>query len=202
MKTKHSFAGLMVVALLSGGTAFGQDKKPDARELEKAFREFATPGKEHEYFKRLAGRWDAVVTSYYGNPNKPVKSKATSSFRVIMGGRFLQQRVQGEVAGMKFEGQGWLGYDNAKKKYVGAWIDNTSTGIMQTEGTYDPKTQTLTEVGTSSSPIGPMKMKTVSRFADRNNFTQTMYLITKQGERKMLEVAYTRAKKKRTAGTR
>jgi hypothetical protein len=49
--------------------------------------------------------------------------------------------------GQPFHGIGFTGYDNLKKKYVMSWMDNAATGIMYSEGTYDPATKTFTYVG-------------------------------------------------------
>ena len=52
--------------------------------------------------------------------------------------------ADGKMKDMQFKGMGIEGYDNVKKKFVGSWIDNMGTGIMMSEGTYDPATKTFT----------------------------------------------------------
>ena len=37
-----------------------------------------------------------------------------------------------------------------KKKFVGSWVDNMGTGIMFSEGTYDPATKTFTYTSESN----------------------------------------------------
>jgi hypothetical protein len=83
-------------------------------------------------------------------------------------------------------------YDNGEKKYVGLWLDDMSTGVMQSVGEYDPATHTMTEVGESSSPQGPMKVKFVTRCLDNDHFVFSMYTITPEGEQNTLEVTYNR----------
>jgi len=195
----HRFTTLaLTMSVLFAATACGfaqQKKQPDPKELQKAYEAYATPGKEHAQFKRLSGNWSCVVKAF-PTPNRPVVSKGTASFRVILGGRFLQQRFRGKLEGQSFEGQGISGFDNSRKKYFTHWIDSMGTGRVQLEGTYDRKTQTLTETGTSSSPLGPMKMKTVTRYSSNDQFLFTMYVVTPNGDQKMLEINYTRAKGK------
>jgi len=78
----------------------------------------------------------------------------------------------------------------------GIWIDNHGTGIMHSEGTYDVKTNTLTETGVASSPLGEMKMKMVSHYMDQDKFLLTMYAVAPEGEQKIMEITYTRAESK------
>jgi len=179
---------------LSATDALADDKQPDPKKQQKLYEKFATPGTPHKHFKRLAGRWDCEVKWF---TPKPTVSQAKANFQVIMGGRFLQQRFRGKLQGKPFQGMGITGYDNAKKKYVGAWIDSMGTGIMTLEGTYDADTQTLTEIGTASSFMGPMKLKLVSKYIDNDKFLFTMSLLKGDETQKMMEITYTRAKKKK-----
>ena len=43
-----------------------------------------------------------------------------------------------------FQGLGFTGYDNHPKKYVGVWIDNMTTSIMTSSGTFDAGGKTFT----------------------------------------------------------
>ena len=70
-----------------------------------------------------------------------------------MGGRYCMMDVTGKIKmpgadgklqDFEFKGHGMEGYDNAKKKFVGTWIDNMGTGIMMSEGDYDPSSKTFT----------------------------------------------------------
>lgn len=193
-------AAVLVGFLFAGLTFASADDKAkdptklDPAKVQKLFEAFAKPGKPHKQLRRLVGRWNAEIISYMGP--KPTTSTGSSVFRATMGGRYIIQNYRGTFEGQPFQGMGISGYDNAKKKYVSAWIDSMGTGIMLSEGSYDPKTHALTEVGTSSSPIGDMKMKMVSKYEDRDHFSMTMYMITDKGEQKSMVVKYTRDKSK------
>ena len=145
--------------------------------------------------RRLVGSWKAEVKYFFDESGKPSESEATANFRPLLGGRYVQQRFNGEMQGQKFSGMAITGYDNAKKKYVGIWIDDMGTGIMHSEGTYDAKTHTMTEIAVGSSPVGDMKYKNVSRYLSDDEFTFTMYMVTPEGERKLMDITYTRAEK-------
>ena len=70
-------------------------------------------------------------------PKPPSEMKGTSECKWVLGNRYLHMTFKGDFSGMPFEGRGVLGYDNVRKTYFGAWIDNFSTGIMNSVGELD-----------------------------------------------------------------
>ena len=173
------------------GEGHGHGEGMDKEAMEKMWQQFSMPGEHHKHFAELAGKWKTETREFMTNPDKPAVSYGTAEFTVIMGGRFLKQTYKGEYNGKPFEGFGLTGYDNAKKKYVSIWIDNFGTGIMHSEGQYDPATKTMTEIGESSSPMGDMKTKMVSTQESKDRIVFTMYGYTPE-ESKMMEIIYTR----------
>src|SRR6185295_18628018 len=92
----------------------------------------------------LVGNWTTHV-KWWMAPGAPAQeSDGTAQMSWAFGGRYLHEADTGTAMGMPFEGMGVTGYDNLKKKYVGSWIDSMGTGIMQSEGTYDPSKKTIT----------------------------------------------------------
>jgi hypothetical protein len=189
---------LLAVALISVSalaTAADPPAKPDAQALHEAMMKLAQLGPQHERFKEMAGQYDCVCRNYEGDPTKPQEWKATSTFKPLFGGRYLQQEFAGEMpGGLKYSGQGLMAYDNAQQKYVGTWIDTMSTGIMETVGTYDEATRTMTEEGTAHTPIGEMKFKMTTQIKSPDQFVFTMAAAAPEGEQKMMEIEYTRKK--------
>ncbi len=196
--TKNWLSASIVVLLFIGSMASvgrsddnEQPGQQDPAEIAKLFAEYATPGPEHESFKHMVGKWKTEVKSYE-SPDGPQTTHGSATFKLLLGGRFVQQNFKGEFGGAKFEGVGITGYDNAQKKYVGVWMDSMGTGIMHTEGEFDPKTKTMTETGKSLSPIGMMTMKMVGKHADDGKFLFTIYTLTPEGDQKLMEITYTR----------
>jgi hypothetical protein len=129
-----------------------------------------TPGKMHEHLAKDVGTWKGKTTMWMGPGAQPTKSECASTVTSIMDGRFIKVEMKGDMPGSgPFKGGGVYGYDNVSKKFVAAWIDNQSTGIMQGEGDLsdDGKTitwkfkfncpitkkpQTMTEVDTITGP--------------------------------------------------
>ena len=160
------------------------------------WKEFATPNENHKVLGTLVGNWDNTVKSWMSPDGKPEVSKGTSEIEWIMGGRFIEQAVDGTFMGQPFEGMGIMGYDNEKKQYQSIWIDNMGTGIMTGSGNYDPKTKTLTDQGTFSCPAeGQKSYRGVTKIINKDKFTYEMYMAGPNGkEFRAMEIVYTRKK--------
>jgi len=113
-----------------------------------AWQKFATPAEGHQKLAGMVGTWDAEVTSWMSPSGPPTKSKGTSVNRMVMGGRWVESKFTGDMMGMPFEGLGYTGYDNYKKKYMGTWMDNMSTAVMVSEGTMDSAGKVMTQTST------------------------------------------------------
>jgi hypothetical protein len=182
---------LILAVVTSASLVSAQDEVQDAAAAQAAFAESMKLAPEHAQFKKHVGKWTTETKSYYEDPSKATVSKGTATFRLVMGGRYLQQVVKGEMFGMQFVGRGLSGYDKLKKKYVGTWIDNMSTGISTTEGSYDKKTKTMTEFGIAASPQGEMKIKEV----DKDTLVFSMYMIMPDDSETLgMVITYRRAK--------
>lgn len=109
-------------------------KTPDQDAAMKAMIAAATPGEPHKGLATFAGTWNTKV-KFYPAPGAPaMESTGLSESKMVLGGRYLEQRFTGTMMGAPMEGVGYTGYDNVKKEYWGTWIDNMSTGMMRTTG--------------------------------------------------------------------
>lgn len=175
----------------------GHDHDHGAAGQEAMWEAMAKTGPEHEIIKDMAGKWKTVMTSYMEESGEPTANEGVSEVKVIMDGRFAVEHFKSEYQDKPFEGMGVFGYDNAKKKYVSTWLDNMGTGIMNSEGTYDESTKTLTMLGSSATPMGEMKMKMENKKESKDKCVFTMYMVmpgesgTMQ-EMKAMEIVYTR----------
>lgn len=171
-----------MVALVSLSVgAFAQQSPPPAPK----------PGPEHAQLKTLEGTWDTVMTVADGK-----KSKGVAIYKMECGGFWLTSDYKGDFEGAPFQGKGLDGYDPAKKKYVGVWVDSMLTVPMIMEGTRDESTKTTTMTGEAPGPDGkPMKMKGVTKETDNNHMTFDMYMTGPDGkETKGFTIEYTRRK--------
>jgi hypothetical protein len=105
---------------------------------------YATPSDHHKILNAKIGRWNDTLRFWADANSPPHEFKCISEFAWAVGGRYVMDHTSGTSPSGPFEGMGWSGYDNLKNRYVMAWIDNTLTGIMYFEGTYDTETKTFT----------------------------------------------------------
>jgi hypothetical protein len=192
-------AMLCATGLLASPGGRAEDKKkdaPDEKAIIEAMMKAGTPGDAHKKLEPTVGSWELAVKMWM-DPSKPAEeSKATSERKWILGGRFVEERVTGEFGGMKFEGGSVMGYDNFKKKYTSAWIDNMTTGIILSEGAYDADKKTFTFTNESPDFVtGKMKKgKDVLTIVDKDKLELTSYTTMGDKEVKMMHITYTRKK--------
>ncbi|MCP4247615.1 MAG: DUF1579 domain-containing protein [bacterium] len=193
----YVLAAFLGAGLLAATQALSQEGKeppaPNPEEMMKAYEAISAPGPQHAQFQDAVGTWKTETKSWMG-PGEPEVSTGTSELKTILGGRYLQERFACTTMNRPFEGMGLFGYDNVKKKYVSAWVDNFGTGIMLFEGTRDEATKTTTMFADYVDPfMGPTKLKSVIREVSKDKHVFEMYMIGSGGdEQKSMEITYTR----------
>ncbi|HEX8200935.1 MAG TPA: DUF1579 domain-containing protein, partial [Isosphaeraceae bacterium] len=155
------------------------------------------PLPEHKILAADEGTWDATIRMYAGGPDaEPAVSKGSEVNEVLPGGLWVLSKFEGDFGGMKFHGRGQFGYDPAKKKYVGTWLDSISTVLSVLEGEYDAKTKTMTFVGEGYDPGQKakftQKLATTTKEDGSRIFTLYMKYEGQQAEVKFMEITYTK----------
>jgi hypothetical protein len=186
----------------------GQPSAADMQKMMAQMMELNKPGENQKLLASLAGTWTYNI-KFWMNPDpnaKPQESKGTAVTKPMMGGRYFVMDVSGKMQmpgpdgkpkDMEFKGMGIDGYDNVTKKFVSSWIDNMSTGIMLSEGTYDPATKTFTYTTEGEMMPGvKTKVREVLKIVDSNHHTFEWYEDRGGQEAKTMEISYTRAKAK------
>jgi Protein of unknown function (DUF1579) len=193
-RASRVFGMATVATAVLVGSAEAQEKKKESAPPQGQEMPMPKPGPEHEILKKDVGVWDATVESTMEPGGKPNVSKGVETNTLLGDGLWLIQDFKGEVQSAPFQGHGVTGYDPSKKKYVGTWVDSMSTGLSTSEGTYDPKTKTMTTRFEGPGPDGTiMKMRTTSEWKDANNRVFTMYSPAGQGgEFAMMKITYKR----------
>jgi hypothetical protein len=165
--------------------------------VQKKWAAFATPNEHHKVLEAKIGKWNDTLRFWIDANSPPDESKCTSEFAWAMDGRYLTDHTSGTTPTGPFEGMGCSGYDNLKNKYVSVWIDNTGTGIMYFEGTYDAKTKTFTYASeTPDVEAGKyVKNRWMEKWVSPDKFVVESFVAGKDGkEFKCFEVTYERAK--------
>jgi hypothetical protein len=197
---------------LMAGTALAQDKLDKPEKLEKsekkakdgdpqavmaAYEKAAAPGGQHKLLQKRVGKWNFTMKSWMDpKGGAPVESTGTAEVKPLLGDRFTQTQVTASFMGKPFSGVGLTGYDNAKKKIVGTWVDSMSTGIMHSEGTVDPGGKVITSsmVGTDPMTGKESKSRVVETHEGEYKVVEEFFEKKAGKEVKVMEITYTRAK--------
>lgn len=195
--------GKTTAANVSGktdSTATNSEWKPvDSATAMKNWTEYATPGEMQKMLAKSDGNWTGETTMWMENGAKPMVSKSEATNKMMYGGRYQITNHKGDFMGMPFEGMSIVGYDNSKKKFVSTWIDNMGTGIMHSEGDWNPSTKSVEFKGKMTDASRPGKecdFREVFTFVDDNTQKLEMYgPDSKTGkEYKTMEIKYSRKK--------
>ena len=179
------------------GAQQGEQPKmtPEQQKMMEAWMKAATPGDAHKALEPMIGSWDVTSTSWQTPDSPPEMGAGTSENAWVLGGRFVKQDFQGTFGDMKFQGLGYTGYDNLKKKYVGTWMDTMGTMVMMMVGSADPSGKVFTMTGSMDDAMTgkPMKLRSVTRIVDANKHVMEMFAPDPSGkEFKTMEIVYTR----------
>ncbi len=129
----------------------------------------------HEVFNKDVGTWDVTIEIHAGPGKPPMVSEGVARNRIACGGLWLISDFINESTG--FEGHGIYGYDVAKGRYVGTWVDPMRTFLAVAEGSYDPAAKTMTFWFEADAPQGQRlrwREVTVTQDADTQIWHQFM----------------------------
>ena len=135
------------------------------------------PVKEHELLQKFVGEWESEGEAFMAPGQPPTKLKGVESSRLIGGFWFVAQ-IKSTVPDFPYEQILTIGYDPAKKKYIGTVIDSMTSHIWQFEGTFDATGNILTweTEGPVPSPQTPSKFREVTELKnpDHKVFTSSI----------------------------
>lgn len=182
-------------------TATSTSAMPSADEM-KMMMELAKLNENHKLLADTAGTWSYIVKMWMDPKGNPSESKGTAVRKAVMDGRYVtgdysgsfkMPGADGKMKDMNFKGMSMDAYDNVKKKFVSGWVDNMGTGIMITEGTYDPATKSITYTGEfEMAPGMKSKVREVVKLTDKTHMSMEYYEDRGQGEAKSMEINYTK----------
>lgn len=216
MRNCFAVKTLIVSSFVIASTSFSQDKKPtekqeppmgipDMAAAMKKWQNAITPGPHHKKLDYFVGNWKTTTRIWMAGPSAPPSEfKGTSQFKWIMDGRFLLEEFSGEIImptadgkmqTVKMSGSGWIGYDNYKNLYTGAWIDTNRTDIQTMTGMADPSGKTFTFYGPMDEPMLDVYGRTVKfvrKIVDDKKFVFEIFDLHAGSDYRVLEITYER----------
>lgn len=137
------------------------------------------PGKMHEHLAKSVGVWAGETTMWMGPGMDPMpKNTCTNTTSMIMDGRYAKSDMAGEIPGMgPFNGLGITGFDNVSQKFVGTWIDNHGSGIMNGVGELAKDGKSMTWHFNYNCPITKKQavMRQVETYTSPTTMTLDMF---------------------------
>ncbi|MDJ0975185.1 MAG: DUF1579 domain-containing protein [Planctomycetota bacterium] len=190
---------VILVALVAGlaglwaGVSLAEEEAPSEQEMMAEAMKMGMPGKHHEYIKAMEGEWTTDGTFYM--QGQAVKSKGTSSNKMINGGRFLLVHYNAPFAGMPFEGRAIIGHNNFKKQFESLWIDTFGSGMDIKTGSCSEDGKTITFKGEWEFKWGTYPVRQEFKILSADQHKLTSWSTQPDGkELKEMEIIYTRKK--------
>ncbi|MFM9996924.1 MAG: DUF1579 domain-containing protein [Phycisphaerales bacterium] len=158
---------------------------------------FSKPVAQHKWLQKLVGTW-AYDSEMPGEPGKPaLKCSGTESVRSV-GGLWVVGEGRGEMPGggdatMLIT----LGYDAAKKRFVGSWVGSMMANMWVYEGVLKGNTLTLNTEGPDcfGKSKKPVKYRDTITITGRNTRTLSSSMPGKGGKWiTFMTAKYTRVK--------
>lgn len=182
------------ILLLTALIAFGTNTFAQSEEDMKAWMEYATPGEMQKLLGTQNGRWEAQTKMWMSPGAAPMESTAEVLTDMYMGNRFQKSLFNGDFGGMPFKGESVVGYDNVRKVFTSSWIDNMSTGIMYSEGKWNPSNKTIEYKGNATDPMAGKQtpFRQVITLIDDNSYKMETFNMMNGQEFKSMEIMFTR----------
>ncbi len=160
-----------------------------------AYMAAATPGAEHGWLASMTGKYTVTIKMWADPSAEPQLSTASGERKMMLGGRYLVEKYDGQMMDQPFESMGITAYDNVEQQYVAAWMNTHGTGIFTMTGNFDADGKVLTMWGESMDPYTKKsrKMKSIMTIVSDTEEVSEMYMMRDDGsEWKMMEFTVTK----------
>lgn len=170
-------------------------KPIDTAEVNRAWKDYMTPGEMHKLLAEETGTWDVTMTFWQGPAAEPQTATSVGNVNMVMGGRYQETVYNGKMMGMDWQGKSTVAYNNKTGMFTSTFIDNTGTGMMVGTGNYDEATKAIISTGEMADIVTgkPVKFREVYTMVDAKTRKLEMF-DTKEGEKeyKSMEIVMKR----------
>jgi len=148
---------------------------------------------EHARLTALAGTWDVEMTFKFRPDGPGVPVKGTSTIRSLLGGFFIEEKIDGALNGVPFTTLAWTGYNTGTRQYEATRISSTNPARIAETGAYDDKTRTLELKADYPLAGETWHQRTVIQLLSADSMIATSYLsFGAVPEWKGVEIRYTK----------
>lgn len=142
------------------------------------------PTPEHQWLQQFVGEWEstAEVPTAPGEPAATCHGKMTSR---MLGGLWVVSDTEADMFGTKIQAVQTIGYDPAKKKYIGTWVDSMYNYLWQYEGEVDETGKILTLEAEGPNFLAPgttAKFRDAYEFKSKDHIVTTSSMLTEDGK--------------------
>ncbi len=126
-----------------------EDLTPEERELEKmlGYMEANIPGPEIERLLMLNGTWSTEITFRSGPEAEVATSEGVAEISVLLGGRYVQLRQEGELREFPFESLQLMGFDRNRSRYFAHLFDTMGRSGVVLTGVYEMENSRIVLMG-------------------------------------------------------
>ena len=149
------------------------------------------PANAHAALAPLAGKWETRARFWtWEQPSAaPMECTATVTAKLIMGGRFLLQNVEGECMKRPLEAIGVIGYDSATAQYEAASFSSMGPGITRHVGKMNDAGEIVLHSGYQDQTTGKrVDRRTVRTMISKGEWVETAHETRNNVERKVMEI--------------
>lgn len=168
-------------------------KPPTPEEMQQMMALLA-PGPEHKDFEPLAGTWDMSIAFNMGGPMMTFTGRAVNT--MILGGRFLKSESIGKdpASGMEIEALSIYGFDRRTGEFTIVGYDTFGTYYVTAAGKKAPGAKTVVMQGEVAEHGSIKKYDMVLRWIDANTYVSEIVFHLPEGDLKVAEITYRRAR--------
>ena len=81
-----------------------KEGKMDMQEMMEVYKKVGTPGDHHKLLAKLVGSWTTKTRSWMEPDKPPMETTGMCEQKMLLGGRYLQQKYTGDMMGEPFTG--------------------------------------------------------------------------------------------------
>lgn len=160
---------LLAILIFTSTIMMAQNKDP--------WSVYMTPSEVHTRLSNFTGSFTMEITMSMGEGKEPAVITINSEHRMLLGGRFLEMKQQGNMMGMDYQSIMTFGFNTIDRQMALTTITNMGTGTLSLFGEWDEKTKTAHLFGQLTNPVteGIIKVRQKVTFPDDNTILIESY---------------------------